>query len=155
MAEEIERKFLVKDDSWRDQVQKSTPFHQGYLSTDADRNVRVRTKGDKAVLTVKGRAEGIRRLEFEYEIPKADAEALLEQLCLPTVIRKTRHLVEHAGFIWEVDEFFGANEGLIVAEVELESEDQSFEAPPWVGDEVTDDTRYLNAALVSRPFKDW
>lgn len=155
MAEEIERKFLVRDASWRTEVKKSTPFHQGYLCTDPERNVRVRTKGDKAVLTIKGKSEGIKRLEFEYEIPFDDAEAVLEQLALPTVIRKTRHLVDFGGFVWEIDEFFGANEGLIVAEVELEREDQAFDLPPWAGDEVTEDSRYLNANLVSRPFNSW
>ena len=155
MAEEIERKFLVKSDDWRSQVRKSTGFHQGYLCTDTDRNVRIRTKGDKAMLTVKGKAEGIKRLEFEYEIPMDEAREMLESLCLPTVIQKTRHLVDHAGLVWEIDEFDGANQGLIVAEVELESEDQEVDLPSWVGDEVTEDPKYLNANLVSRPFKDW
>lgn len=155
MAEEIERKFLVRNDSWRASVRKSTPFHQGYLCTETERNVRVRTKGDKAVLTIKGKAEGLRRLEFEYAIPMSDAETILDTLCLPTVIQKTRHLVDHGGLVWEIDEFAGANEGLVVAEVELESEDQQVDLPPWVGDEVSDDPKYLNANLVSRPFNQW
>ena len=155
MAEEIERKFLVRSDQWRDAVHKSTRMRQGYLCTDPERNVRVRTKGDKAVLTIKGRSEGIRRLEFEYEIPKDDAEAVLSNLCLPWVIEKTRHLVNHDGLLWEIDEFAGVNDGLIVAEVELEDEQQSVSLPEWVGEEVSHDPKYLNANLVSRPFKDW
>ncbi len=155
MAEEIERKFLVRNDHWRASVHKSTQMRQGYLCTDADRNVRVRTKGEKAVLTIKGRTEGLRRLEFEYDIPREDAEAVLSDLCLPWVIEKTRHLVEYDGLLWEIDEFAGVNQGLIVAEVELESEEQAVSLPQWVGEEVSHDPKYLNANLVSRPFKDW
>jgi CYTH domain-containing protein len=155
MATEIERKFLVRNDDWRRAASQSTDYRQGYLSTDAERNVRVRTKGKKAVLTLKGRGEGLTRLEFEYEVPLEEAEQILDSLCLEPLIEKTRHLVHHGGFTWEVDEFRGDNADLVVAEVELESEDQAFELPDWVGEEVSDDPRYLNANLVSHPYSRW
>ena len=154
MGVEIERKFLIRGDGWR-RTAAGTLYRQGYLSTSADRSVRVRTQGGKAVLTVKGKSRGARRLEFEYEIPRQDADQLLDELCLRPLIEKTRHVLEHGGLVWEVDEFHGDNDGLVVAEVELESEDQPLELPPWVGDEVTDDPRYLNANLVANPFRRW
>ncbi len=150
MAHEIERKFLVSGDGWRD----GTPgvrMAQGYLTLDANRTVRVRLAGQNAWLTVKGPTQGIRRAEFEYEIPPADAAALLE-MCLPSVIDKTRHRVESGGHVWEVDVFHGANEGLVMAEVELADESVIPELPPWVAEEVSTDARYFNASLASRPF---
>ena len=153
MATEIERKFLVTDDSWRD----GTPgvrISQGYLARDNDRTVRIRTGGEKAWITIKGRSEGISRLEFEYEIPLAEAGELLE-LCLPSLIDKTRYEVPHAGQVWEVDVFHGENDGLVVAELEMEHEDVSFEPPPWLGEEVSADPRYSNSRLAMTPYANW
>ncbi len=155
MGTEIERKFLLADDGWRSAGGSGKLYRQGYLSTAAERNVRVRIIGDKGFLTVKGRAAGITRLEFEYEIPLADASRMLDELCFKPLIEKTRHLIEHSGLTWEVDEFAGDNAGLVVAEVELESEGQEIELPAWVGEQVTDDPRYLNSNLVEKPFTTW
>ncbi|MEM6793460.1 MAG: CYTH domain-containing protein [Acidobacteriota bacterium] len=156
MAVEIERKFLVSSDAWRAGAEPGTRLRQGYLSTDPDRNVRVRIKGEKALLTVKGRlGEGtVSRLEYEYEIPMADAEAMLG-LCLASPIDKTRYEIPHGGHLFELDEFHGRNAGLLIAEIELESESAHFEKPPWLGREVSDDPRYLNANLVESPFDTW
>lgn len=155
MGIEIERKFRVEKDSWRHHATSSTPFRQGYLSTDAERNVRVRTQGPKAVLTLKGKGDGLVRLEFEYAIPLDEAGQVLDALCLKPLIEKTRHEVRHAGLLWEIDEFHGDNEGLVVAEVELESEEQEIDLPDWIGEEVSDDPRYLNANLVDHPYREW
>ncbi len=153
MGVEIERKFLVRDASVLDGDQ-GIPYRQGYLSTDVDRTVRIRRAGQHAYVTIKGRSHGATRAEFEYEIPLDDADALLA-LCLPPVIEKVRHRVDHAGLVWEVDVFGGANDGLVVAEVELPSEDTVVDLPSWVGDEVTGDPRYYNANLIAHPFRDW
>ncbi|MBW2407606.1 MAG: CYTH domain-containing protein [Deltaproteobacteria bacterium] len=152
MAKEIERKFLVREGSWRSQ--KGTRYRQGYLNSVKERVVRVRTIGDKGYLTIKGLTVGASRLEFEYEIPRQDADQLLN-ICEKPLIEKTRFKVVEAGFVWEIDEFFGENQGLIVAEVELESEDQEFPRPPWVGEEVTGDPRYFNSNLIKKPYKVW
>jgi adenylate cyclase len=152
MAIEIERKFLVVGEEWR-----SAPavyFCQGYLNRAKERTVRVRVAGDLGYLTIKGVSEGASRAEFEYEIPLADAKQLLA-LCDGPVIEKYRRKVEVAGKTWEVDEFLGANAGLVVAEIELEAEDQAFELPVWVGEEVTGDDRYYNSTLTKRPFNQW
>lgn len=153
MAEEIERKFLVRNGAWRD-GSPGTRMVQGYLTRDVDRTVRVRIGGDRAWITIKGRNEGITRREFEYEIPLADGRELIG-MCLPGVIDKTRHRVEHAGMVWEVDEFHGDNQGLVVAEVELENAEELPELPPWAGDEVSADARYYNSSLTEKPFKEW
>ncbi len=153
MAVEIERKFLVKDDSWRQG--EGTRFRQGYLSREIDRTVRVRIAGDRGVLTIKGRTEGARRPEFEYEIPVTDAEEMLDNLCERPLIEKNRYLVEFDGAIFEVDEFSGDNKGLVIAELELNSESQSFPRPGWLGAEVTDDPRYFNSNLVKNPYSTW
>lgn len=153
MAVEIERKFLVASDTWREQVSRSTRIAQGYLCTDIERTVRVRTKGEAAFLTIKGKNSGISRLEFEYEIPVADALAML-QLC-PNVLDKTRHLVEIDGHTFEIDEFHGANAGLIVAELELANEEASYPQPEWLGAEVSGVARYYNSALSLTPFSVW
>lgn len=150
MAAEIERKFLIADDSWHD-GSPGVRMAQGYLSLDPDRTVRVRLAGENAWLTVKGRTQGITRTEFEYAIPPGDARDLLA-MCLSSVIDKTRHRIEFGGHVWEVDVFHGANEGLVLAEVELDDESVSPELPPWVGEEVSADVRYFNANLASRPF---
>ena len=154
MGTEIERKFLLAGESWKEGAQ-GTLFRQGYLSMVPERNVRVRTQGEKAFLTIKGRTEGVSRLEFEYEIPLADARHLLDALCERPLIEKTRYLISHGGLVWEIDVFHGDNAGLVVAEVELEHEAQTFEKPPWVGEEVSDDPRYYNASLVKHPFNRW
>jgi CYTH domain-containing protein len=154
MGTEIERKFLVADGNWRAGA-TGTVYRQGYLSTVKERTVRVRVVGDDATLTIKGVTVGATRTEYEYSIPVADADHMLEELCEQPIIDKTRYEIEHAGLVWEIDEFAGANAGLIVAEVELESEDQVFDVPAWAGLEVTDDPRYFNANLIARPYSTW
>jgi CYTH domain-containing protein len=153
MATEIERKFLVTSDAWRD-GQSGVLLQQGYLSRDPDRTVRVRIAGEAAFLTIKGRSKGLTRSEFEYPLPLDEARELLA-LCLPPLIEKRRHEVLHGGHVWEIDEFSGDNAGLIVAELELPAEDTAFEAPPWLGREVSDDPRYFNSNLSQRPFTRW
>ncbi len=152
MPREIERKFLVKNDSWRDD--SGTRYRQGYLSSVKERTVRVRTVEDRGYLTIKGIAVGATRLEFEYEISREDADTLLG-MCEQPLIEKNRYKIECEGFVWEVDEFFGDNQGLIIAELELQSEDQQFPRPDWVGEEVTGDPRYFNANLIKHPFTAW
>jgi CYTH domain-containing protein len=154
VAREIERKFLVRGESWRAAACASTPYRQGYLSTVKERTVRVRIAGAKAYLTVKGVAVGASRDEFEYEIPLADARYMLEAMC-EVLVEKTRWIVPHEGHRWEVDEFGGANAGLVVAEIELEHEDEAFARPDWVGEEVTHDPRYSNANLARAPWRAW
>lgn len=154
MAIEIERKYLVTGDAWK-RLAAGVLYRQGYLSTDKARTVRVRIAGDKAFMTVKGLAEGIARPEFEYEIPLADAAAMLDDLCLKPLIEKRRYTLECLGLRWEVDEFLGQNQGLVVAEVELDSIDQAVALPEWVGREVTDDARYFNSSLIAHPYSTW
>jgi adenylate cyclase len=154
MGIEIERKFLVNGEAWKD-LSTGTTYRQGYLSTEKERTVRVRTINDKGFLTIKGLTRGASRAEFEYDIPADDANQLLDELCLKPLIEKKRYKIQHDGLIWEVDAFFGENDGLIVAEVELESEDQVFTKPEWVGAEVTGDPRYYNANLIANPYKNW
>jgi adenylate cyclase len=154
MSLEIERKFLVKDNTYR-KLGTSLHIHQGFLCTDKERVVRVRIHGKKALLTIKGITKGIARPEFEYLIPLEDAQFMLENLCMKPTIEKYRYDVNIEGFIWEVDEFHGENEGLVIAEIELKSADQPFPKPEWVGEEVTGDARYYNANLVTKPFKNW
>lgn len=154
MGIEIERKFLVTGDGWRRQASAQTRFSQGYLSRDPARTVRVRVAGKAAFLTIKGATRGATRAEFEYDVPLADAQALLA-MCDGPVVEKIRHLCPHEGMTWEVDEFLGANAGLVVAEIELESESQPFDRPAWLGDEVTGDARYVNANLAVSPFTAW
>lgn len=152
--QEIERKFLVRHDDWRN-LASGTRVRQGYLASSQDATARVRSAGEVGFLTVKGTLTGITRREFEYEIPVAEADAMLNALCGKRIVEKTRYRIEYAGLVWEVDEFHGANAGLVVVEVELEREDQPFTKPPWVGDEVTMDPRYANSALAVRPYRDW
>ena len=154
MAKEIERKFLVTGEEWRAMAQ-GTRYRQGYLSTVKERTVRVRTIDDKGFLTVKGVSVGATRSEYEYEIPAADADEMLDDLCEKPIIEKNRYKIPIGDVTWEVDEFLGVNDGLIVAEVELRTEDQSFPKPDWIGDEVTGDPRYFNANLIARPFSTW
>ena len=154
MGIEIERKFLLTSTSWK-QLAPGTSYRQGYLNSTKERTVRVRTIDDKGFLTIKGLSVGATRVEYEYEIPVADAEHLLDELCEKPLIEKNRYKIAHGGFVWEVDEFFGENKGLIVAEIELESENQSFDKPEWVGEEVTGDPRYFNSSLIKEPYTQW
>ena len=153
MGLEIERKFLVVGDAWRD-LDAGVLYRQGYLNRDRERVVRVRTMGPQAVLTVKSAPTGLTRQEFEYPIPLADAEELLA-LCLQPIIEKTRRMIPLGELLWEVDEFHGVNEGLVLAECELRSENQAVARPAWVGREVTGDPRYFNSNLIARPFGTW
>ncbi len=155
MAQEIERKFLVGGD-FKSQAGRQTRITQGYLSSVPERTVRVRIKGEKGFLTIKGigSESGASRYEWEREIPVAEAHELLA-ICEPGVIDKTRYLVEYGGKTFEVDEFYGDNEGLIVAEIELASENEAFEKPDWLGEEVTGDARYYNSMLMKTPYKNW
>ncbi|HEV7855639.1 MAG TPA: CYTH domain-containing protein [Herminiimonas sp.] len=154
MSVEIERKFLVLGDEWKS-LGQGTSIRQGYLSTQPDRVVRVRIEDAMATLTIKGRSVGATRGEWEYPISLQDADELLTTLCERPLIEKTRTRIKHDGMVWEVDEFFGENLGLIVAELELQSEDQRFAKPDWVGEEVTHDARYFNANLLKHPFTAW
>jgi len=161
VALEIERKFLVLDETWRAQAKQVIPMAQGYLNDQASMDsgaqrvsVRVRLEGDEARLNLKSRDVGHTRHEYDYLIPVDDARALLDR-CVGGLIDKRRHLVEHCGHLWEIDEFLGDNAGLVVAEVELDSGDEWFERPAWLGLEVTDATRYYNLALASRPYSQW
>jgi len=152
MAKEIERKFLVQA-SWQPQ-DEGIKIAQGYLSTVPERTVRVRIKGDKGYLTIKGKNQGISRAEFEYEIPLADAEELLK-LAEQPILSKVRYLEQHGNRLWEIDVFAGENQGLVVAEVELPDEGADFSRPRWLGQEVSGDVRYYNANLIKNPFSLW
>ncbi|RCK77885.1 MAG: Adenylate cyclase [Candidatus Ozemobacter sibiricus] len=154
MGKEIERKFLVKGDAWR-QLATGVPYRQGYLSTVKERTVRVRTVGDRGFLTIKGVTVGATRAEYEYEIPVQDANEMLTNLCEKPLIEKNRYTIDLGPVTWEIDEFFGDNQGLIVAEVELQDEAQKLELPPWIGEEVTGQPQYFNANLIKRPFTTW
>lgn len=155
MAIEIERKFLVRDDRWRAQADAGVFYSQGYLSTDPQRCVRVRIAGERAWLNIKSALSPLRRLEFEYQIPLADGRQLLQHACVEAPVEKTRYHVSHQGHLWEIDVFEGANAGLVVAELELASEDEPFAAPAWLGDEVSDDARYYNMNLARMPYTRW
>ena len=154
MALEIERKFKVVSDSWRDSVTRSTSLRQGYVSTNPEATVRVRLENGVGTLTIKSKTKGISRNEFEYNIPSSEATQLL-RLCEGPLIEKARHRVTIGQHTWEIDEFIGDNQGLIIAEIELSSEDESFEKPAWLGKEVSDDARYYNSSLVAHPYNQW
>ncbi len=153
MPIEIERKFLVRDNSWK-KGKTGIYFCQGYLCSQPERTVRIRIAADKAWLTIKGAATGLARLEFEYAVPVAEAKEILA-LCPPCIIEKIRYRFPQNGIYWEVDEFLGANSGLTLAEVELEREDQKIFLPTWIGKEVSQDVRYTNAWLAKHPYQDW
>ena len=155
MAKEIERKFRVRDDTWRDQIEKSIHQVQGYLGSAESCSIRIRISDDKASLNIKSATLGITRSEYDYAIPVDEAREILDQLCVKPIIEKTRHIVRVGRHVWEIDEFAGDNSGLIVAEVELSSTDEAFEKPAWAGEEVSDDPRYYNVCLVEHPYKDW
>lgn len=152
---EIERKFLVTDDTWRNQVASSTRIMQGYLTDGGTAVVRTRVRGDRGYLTIKGMTTGITRAEYEYEIPAADAREMLRTLAQGPVIDKVRHLIPVGSHTWELDVFAGANEGLVMAEIELGSADEPFELPGWAGADVSDDARYFNVNLAQHPYQEW
>ena len=152
MATEIERKFLITGYGWRDA--KPVYYCQGYLNRDKYRTVRVRIAGDKGTLTVKGLTSGVKREEYEYNIPLDDAKAMLS-LCEGPIVEKNRRVIHHNGLKWEIDEFLGDNEGLVVAEIELKTENHSIDLPEWVGTEITGDARYFNSNLSKNPYKVW
>lgn len=156
MGVEIERKFLVKNNDWKT-LGEAVLYKQGYICSDFERVVRVRVAGEKAYLTIKSKTVkgSISRMEYEYEIPLTDGEELLNTLCEKPIVEKTRTKVKWEGFIWEIDEFSGLNEGLVVAEIELPTEDTPFEKPDWIGKEVSEDKRYSNSNLIKMPFSKW
>ncbi|MUG91132.1 CYTH domain-containing protein [Scytonema sp. UIC 10036] len=154
MAREIERKFLVKGNSWRN-LGEGSVYRQGYIATQKGATVRVRIVGDRGYLTIKGPTVNYSRAEFEYSIPLEDAREMLDTLCERPLIEKIRYRVEWGGLIWEIDEFDGVNKGLILAEVELSNEKQQIELPIWIGEEVSDNPRYFNSNLVKEPFLQW
>ena len=156
MAVEIERKFLVTNDSWRAAVKKCSDYRQGYLANMAgNASVRVRITDEEANLNIKSMTLGVTRQEYEYEIPRQDAREMLDKLCIGPVIEKRRYLVDCGNHTWEIDVFEGDNTGLIVAEIELGAEDEAFELPAWAGKEVSDDKRYYNVCLAQHPYKEW
>ena len=154
MAKEIERKYLINAATWVPQ-NEGTHFKQGYLNSQKERVVRVRIEGAKAKLTIKGITKGVTRSEFEYLIPVEDAAILLDDLCEQPLIDKHRHKEVHGGKTWEIDVFHGLNQGLVVAEIELTSEDEAFETPSWAVMEVSSDPRYYNSSLLKQPFTTW
>lgn len=154
MGVEIERKFLVTGEAWR-ALGTPTLLRQGYLSLDPERTVRVRIDGADGTLTIKGKSRGATRGEWEYPIPVQEAAELLDTLCQQPLVEKIRHRITQGPHTWEVDEFLGANAGLVVAEIELASEEDAFDKPDWVGPEVTDDTRYFNSNLIRHPYSAW
>jgi adenylate cyclase len=154
MGQEIERKFLLRGDTWR-ALATGTMYRQGYLNSVKERTVRIRTVGDKAFLTIKGISVGATRTEYEYPIPFDDCNAMLDTLAEKPLIEKKRYKIRRGELTWEIDEFFGDNSGLIMAEVELQREDQVFEKPDWIGAEVTGDPRYFNSNLVKHPYTKW
>ncbi|MDH5407258.1 MAG: CYTH domain-containing protein [Gammaproteobacteria bacterium] len=155
MAIEIERKFLLKNDQWKQSADQGCFYKQGYLVGSKQASVRVRIEGDEAFLNIKSATLGIYRKEYEYPVPLDDANELLTDLCEQPLIEKTRYHVQHQGHDWEIDVFTGDNQGLVVAEIELETEESVFEKPDWLGEEVSEDPKYYNVSLVSHPYKDW
>jgi adenylate cyclase len=155
MPVEIERKFLVDGDAWRNGVRRHELYRQGYLAGSESCSVRVRVGGERAWVGIKGRVLGASRPEYEYEIPVHEANEILDTLCVHGRIEKRRYWVPYADHEWEVDEFLGSNAGLFVAELELEDESETFVPPPWLGREVTQDERYYNSSLADRPWREW
>ena len=157
MAIEIERKFLLQSNTWRQAIINSTPYRQGYIATTADRtcSVRVRIAGDQGMLTIKSATLGLQRQEYEYAIPLSDAQEMLDTLAASPQSAKIRHLVPYQGHTWEIDEFQGDNAGLIVAEIELNSPTETFARPDWLGPEVSGEARYYNVNLAQNPYSSW
>ena len=154
MGKEIERKFLVFSDRYKEES-KGIYCKQGYICSDPKRIVRVRINNQKAYITIKGELKGATRPEYEYPIPVNDAEEMLDMLCEKPLIEKARYKVDYKGFLWEIDEFYGENDGLILAEIEIDNESCNFPKPEWVGEEVTQDMRYYNSNLIKNPYKNW
>ena len=155
MALEIERKFLLRSDEWRALAASRVLMRQGYLSSGSDSSIRVRIAGELAWLNLKAKRSARTRLEFEYPIPRADADEILRELCNGPLVEKYRHEILAGPHVWEIDEFIGDNAGLIVAEIELGGEDEGFDRPAWLGSEVTEDERYYNFNLARRPYREW
>ncbi|MFT5426512.1 MAG: adenylate cyclase [Gammaproteobacteria bacterium] len=155
MATEIERKFLLLNNSWQSNINSELHIVQGYLATNELSSTRIRIQNEQANINIKSATLGITRTEFEYAIPLDDALLMLKDLCIKPIIEKTRYIVSQQLHTWEIDVFSGDNEGLVVAEIELSSPDEDFEKPSWLGEEVSDDARYYNVCLVNHPFKDW
>ena len=155
MGTEIEHKFLVASSDWHEGVASRSEIRQGFLNTEPERTVRIRLADGDAQLTIKGITVGAQRAEYEYPIPPRDGAEMLDRLCQHALIEKTRYRIPHAGNTWEVDVFYGANAGLVVAEIELASAEEAFKLPSWIGTEVTSDPRYYNASLVHHPYSDW
>lgn len=155
MAEEIERKFLLGNSDWREQIEQSIPMTQGYLGNSRGCSVRVRVNGETASINIKSATLGVHRQEFDYPIPADEARELLADLADKPLIEKIRHIVRIGDHIWEIDEFGGANAGLVVAEIELQHADEPFTRPDWLGAEVSDDPRYYNVCLVRHPYSKW
>jgi adenylate cyclase len=155
MAIEIEHKFLLANNNWREYVTHSIKYRQGYLSSQATSSIRIRISNDNAWLNIKSATIGTHRHEYEYEIPLEDANEIINDLCRKPIIEKTRHFIIDDGNTWEIDEFDGDNEGLIVAEIELSEIGKSFSKPSWLGDEVTNDLRYYNNNLATCPYSEW
>ena len=154
MKVEIERKFLVKNQDWKKLIVEKHSIQQGYLNTDKSCNVRVRIMNSAAFITIKGKRVNTARPEFEYEIPLNDAESILK-LTKNSIIKKTRFTVNHQGQIWEIDQFEGDNQGLVIAEIELKQKDEAISLPNWIGTEISDDERFYNLSLSINPFKNW
>lgn len=154
MGLEIERKFLIKDTSWKNETKEGISIRQGYLNSEVERTVRVRVHGEQGVLTIKGKNQNLTRKEFEYQIPLDDALDLID-LCEKPIIEKTRFLLSVNHNTWEIDVFEGENEGLVVAEIELTSEEESFDIPSWLGEEVSSDSKFYNSSLIKNPYANW
>lgn len=155
MAIEIEHKFLLRNNDWRQNITRSAQYQQGYLSSKASSSIRVRISDEKAWLNIKSATIGTHRHEYEYEIPLQDANEIINTLCSKPIIKKTRYIVINDTNTWEIDEFHEENEGLIIAEIELKEIGESFIKPHWLGDEVTQDSRYYNNNLAIRPYSEW
>ena len=155
MAIEIEHKFLLANEAWREQISRSVTYKQGYLSSQPTCSIRIRISDVRAWINIKSATVGTHRHEYDYEIPLSDAEEIISDLCRKPLIEKTRHLVNNDGNVWEIDEFFGDNLGLIVAEIELPEIGMDFSRPHWLGEEVTHDVRYYNNNLSIHPFSEW
>ncbi|WP_305906393.1 CYTH domain-containing protein [Methylomarinum sp. Ch1-1] len=155
MPLEIEHKFLLLNDDWRQQIEKSVHYKQGYLSSTKQNSIRIRVSDQQAWINIKSAVIGTHRHEYEYEIPLQEANEMLDELCHKPLIEKKRHFVHYDKHLWEIDEFMGENAGLIVAEIELSDLDETFKKPSWVGQEVTHDLRYYNNNLCKSPYKDW
>ncbi len=155
MAQEIERKFLISCDSWRQHADGGQRMKQGYLIGAERASIRIRIAGEHAWLNIKSATLGVERREYEYPVPRQDADEMLAELCERPQIEKVRYKVPWAGHTWEVDVFEGDNAGLVVAEIELGHPDEPFERPPWVGEEVSDDPRYYNVCLIRHPYREW